>query len=44
VQVFGRAGERLSHLVPLGLGFLFGTALGALAYVWLGLWLPRADS
>jgi uncharacterized membrane protein YoaK (UPF0700 family) len=35
---YSAARDRLSHLVPLGLGFLFGTALGALAYVWLGLW------
>lgn len=32
------ARDRLSHLVPLGLGFILGTALGAVAYVWLGLW------
>jgi uncharacterized membrane protein YoaK (UPF0700 family) len=32
------ARERLTVLVPLGLGFIFGTAAGAVAYMWLGLW------
>ena len=35
---FSAARERLADLIPLGLGFLFGTALGAIGYVWLGLW------
>ena len=25
-------------LIPLGLGFLFGTAAGAIGYMWFGLW------
>lgn len=29
---------RLAILVPQGLGFLFGTAAGALGYMWFGLW------
>jgi len=32
------ARRRLTVLVPIGLGFLLGTAAGAVAYVWLGLW------
>ena len=35
---YSAARERLADLIPLGLGFLFGTAIGAAAYVWLGLW------
>ena len=35
---FSAARERLSVLIPLGLGFLFGTAAGALGYLWFGLW------
>jgi uncharacterized membrane protein YoaK (UPF0700 family) len=35
---FTAARERLGKLVPLGLGFISGTALGAVGYVWLGLW------
>ena len=35
---FSAARERLATLIPLGLGFLFGTAAGAIGYVWLGLW------
>jgi uncharacterized membrane protein YoaK (UPF0700 family) len=35
---YDKARERLARLVPLGLGFLFGTAAGALGYLWLGLW------
>jgi uncharacterized membrane protein YoaK (UPF0700 family) len=38
MQQYSAARERLSHLVPLGLGFLFGTAAGALGYLWFGLW------
>jgi uncharacterized membrane protein YoaK (UPF0700 family) len=38
VAQFAGARERLATLVPLGLGFLFGTAGGALGYVWFGLW------
>jgi len=34
---FLAARERLASLVPIGLGFLFGTASGALATVWFGL-------
>jgi uncharacterized membrane protein YoaK (UPF0700 family) len=32
------ARRRLASLIPLGLGFLFGTGAGALGYVWFGLW------
>ena len=32
------ARARLATLVPLGLGFLFGAATGALGYRWFGLW------
>jgi hypothetical protein len=35
---FSAARERLAILIPLGLGFLFGTAAGALGYMWVGLW------
>lgn len=35
---YSAARERLSRLVPVGLGFIFGTAAGALAYVLYGLW------
>ena len=35
---FNGARERLATLIPLGLGFLFGTLAGALGYKWLGLW------
>jgi uncharacterized membrane protein YoaK (UPF0700 family) len=35
---FSAARQRLSVLVPLGLGFLFGTIAGALGYIWFGLW------
>jgi uncharacterized membrane protein YoaK (UPF0700 family) len=34
---FSAARGRLAHLIPLGLGFIFGTAGGAIAYVWFGL-------
>lgn len=35
---YDAARARLAALVPIGLGFLFGTAAGAVAFVWLGLW------
>ena len=35
---FSAAHDRLSVLIPLGLGFLLGTATGALGYLWFGLW------
>jgi uncharacterized membrane protein YoaK (UPF0700 family) len=34
---FAAARERLSHLVPLGIGFFLGTAAGAVGYVLFGL-------
>jgi uncharacterized membrane protein YoaK (UPF0700 family) len=34
---FSAAHERLSHLIPLGIGFLLGTAAGAFGYVLFGL-------
>ena len=34
---FSAARERLKVLVPLGLGFIIGTAAGALGYLWFGL-------
>jgi hypothetical protein len=34
---FSAARERLAALIPLGLGFLIGTAAGAFGFVWLGL-------
>jgi uncharacterized membrane protein YoaK (UPF0700 family) len=34
---FAAARERLSHLIPLGIGFFLGTAVGAAAYVMFGL-------
>jgi uncharacterized membrane protein YoaK (UPF0700 family) len=35
---YDAARERLAVLIPLGLGFFFGTFAGALAFVWIGLW------
>lgn len=35
---FADARARLTVLVPLGLGFLFGTGAGAVGYMWFGLW------
>ena len=35
---FSAARSRLAVLIPLGLGFMFGTAAGAIGYVWFGLW------
>jgi uncharacterized membrane protein YoaK (UPF0700 family) len=35
---YDTAREHLAALVPLGLGFLFGTGAGALGYMWFGLW------
>lgn len=35
---YDAARGRLAILVPLGLGFLFGTAAGALGFYWFGLW------
>jgi uncharacterized membrane protein YoaK (UPF0700 family) len=35
---FAGARDRLAVLVPLGLGFIFGTAAGAIGYLWFGLW------
>jgi uncharacterized membrane protein YoaK (UPF0700 family) len=37
VAQYESARERLATLVPLGLGFFFGTFTGALAFVWIGL-------
>src|SRR5262249_33210889 len=34
---YAAARERLSHLIPLGIGFLLGTAVGAVAFVMFGL-------
>ncbi len=34
---FAAARERLSHLIPLGIGFFLGTAIGAVAFVMFGL-------
>jgi len=34
---FAAARERLGHLIPLGIGFFLGTAIGAVAYVVVGL-------
>jgi uncharacterized membrane protein YoaK (UPF0700 family) len=36
--LYNKARERLISLVPIGLGFLFGTLAGALGFVWFGLW------
>jgi uncharacterized membrane protein YoaK (UPF0700 family) len=36
-EQFAAARERLSHLIPLGIGFFVGTATGAFAYVFFGL-------
>jgi uncharacterized membrane protein YoaK (UPF0700 family) len=36
-EEFSSARDRLKSLVPIGLGFMLGTAGGALAYGWLGL-------
>jgi hypothetical protein len=35
---YSAARSRLAVLIPLGLGFLFGTAAGAIGYMWVGLW------
>ena len=35
---FSAARERLTILVPIGLGFLIGSVAGAYGYVWFGLW------
>ena len=35
---FSAARSRLAVLIPLGLGFIVGTTVGALGYLWLGLW------
>ena len=35
---YAAARTRLAVLIPLGLGFLFGTAAGAIGYMWFGLW------
>jgi uncharacterized iron-regulated membrane protein len=35
---YAAARTRLAVLIPLGLGFLFGTAAGAIGYMWVGLW------
>jgi len=35
---YSAARTRLAVLVPIGLGFIVGTAGGAIAYLWLGLW------
>jgi len=35
---YDAAQQRLTVLVPIGLGFIFGTAAGAIAYLWFGLW------
>jgi uncharacterized membrane protein YoaK (UPF0700 family) len=35
---YAAARERLATLIPLGLGFLFGTAAGAFGFIWFGLW------
>ena len=35
---FSAARARLAVLIPLGLGFLFGTAVGAIGYMLFGLW------
>lgn len=35
---FAAARSRLAVLISLGLGFIFGTAAGAIGYMWLGLW------
>ena len=34
---YASARDRLSHLIPLGIGFFLGTAIGAVAYVMFGL-------
>jgi len=38
VAQYAAARARLAVLIPLGLGFLFGTAAGAIGYMWVGLW------
>jgi uncharacterized membrane protein YoaK (UPF0700 family) len=38
VAQYAAARERLSQLIPLGIGFLAGTVAGAFGYVWFGLW------
>jgi uncharacterized membrane protein YoaK (UPF0700 family) len=38
VAQFTAARSRLAILIPLGLGFIFGTAAGAIGYMWIGLW------
>jgi uncharacterized membrane protein YoaK (UPF0700 family) len=39
---YSAAQTRLAVLIPLGLGFLFGTASGAIGYMWVGLWCLAA--
>ena len=39
---FAAARERLSQLIPLGIGFFAGTVAGAFGYVWFGLWCLMA--
>ena len=35
-EQFSAARSRLAILIPLGLGFIFGTTAGAIGYLWLG--------